>query len=89
MLRLLNIFAFGNYQEYRIMMTSLPALTPAMEHKLRALSIISLAEKSKKIAYNTLLKELENGLLRSLEDLLIDVIYTKTIEGKWIKRMAG
>lgn len=80
--RLLQIFAFGTYQDYRMNAAALPQLTPLMEHKLRSLSIITIAEKNKRIVYTTLLKELEMGSLRSLEDLLIDVIYSKAIEGK-------
>jgi COP9 signalosome complex subunit 7 len=80
--RLLQVFAFGTYQDYRLNKSTLPELTPLMEHKLRSLSIITIGEKNKRIAYTTLLKELEMESLREVEDLLIDVIYTKAIEGK-------
>lgn len=60
-----------------------------MENKLRALTIISLAERgNKRLLYSSLLEELELPSLRSLEDLLIEVIYSKGIEGKMDQKNA-
>lgn len=79
---LLNIFAFGTYSEYRANASSLPALTPPQLKKLRHLTIVSLAAKSKFIPYSLLLQELDIKNLRELEDLIIDAIYADIIHGK-------
>lgn len=79
---LLNIFAYGTVTDYRENQNSLPALTPAMERKLKHLTIVTLATKTKCIPYSVLLKELEIGNLRNLEDLIIEVIYADIIRGK-------
>merc|ERR1712165_230231 len=79
---LLNIFAYGTISDYRQNRESLPDLTPAMEKKLRHLTIVSLANTNKCISYDTLLKELEMKSLRELEDVIIEVIYADIIHGK-------
>lgn len=44
---LLGLFAYGTYGEYLERAASLPALTPAMEKKLRLLTLASLASKTR------------------------------------------
>ncbi|EDO38492.1 predicted protein [Nematostella vectensis] len=80
--QLLNIFAFGTYTDYKDNMGTLPPLTPVQIKKLRHLTIVSLASKSKFIPYSLLLKELEISNLRELEDLIIEAIYADIIHGK-------
>lgn len=80
--RLLTLFAFGVYSDYMSQSDSLPPLTPAMRAKLRALTIVSLAEKTKCISYHTLEQELCIGDRRELEDLVIETIYAKAVIGK-------
>jgi len=80
--KLLNIFAFGTYSDYKANASSLPALTPAQLKKLRHLTIVSFAAKSKFIPYSLLLQELDIKNLRELEDLIIDAIYADIIHGK-------
>ncbi|XP_015764686.1 PREDICTED: COP9 signalosome complex subunit 7b-like [Acropora digitifera] len=79
---LLNIFALGTFAEYKANSSSLPALSPPQLKKLRHLTIVSLAAKSKFIPYSVLLEELDIKNLRELEDLIIDAIYADIIHGK-------
>lgn len=79
---LLNIFAYGTYSDYKAKKGKLPELTPAQLTKLRQLTIVSLATKTKHIPYSVLLQELDIQNLRTLEDLIIEVIYADIIHGK-------
>ena len=49
---------------------------------MRQLTIVGLASEKKHIDYAVLLKELDLGDVRELEDLIIDVIYADIIRGK-------
>lgn len=80
--KLLQLFAFGTYADYKANAESLPALTQPQLTKLRHLTIVSLAAKSKYISYEVLLKELEISNLRELEDLIIEAVYADIIHGK-------
>ncbi|GAM18602.1 hypothetical protein SAMD00019534_017770 [Acytostelium subglobosum LB1] len=79
---LLNIFAFGTYNEYLKNKDALPALTPAMITKLRQLTIVYLSTVSKVIPYAILQEQLGIQSLRELEDLIIESIYQNVIKGK-------
>ncbi|KAL4221022.1 COP9 signalosome complex subunit 7b [Mactra antiquata] len=79
---LLNLFAYGTYKDYKEKKSDLPELTPAMLNKLRQLTMVSLATKTKCIPYRILLEELDIPNLRTLEDLIIEVIYADIIRGK-------
>ncbi|XP_052211891.1 COP9 signalosome complex subunit 7b-like isoform X1 [Dreissena polymorpha] len=79
---LLNLFAYGTFKEYKEKKADLPELTPAMLNKLRHLTMVSLATKTKCIPYRVLLQELDIPNLRTLEDLIIEVIYADIIRGK-------
>uniref|UniRef100_T1IJC1 PCI domain-containing protein n=1 Tax=Strigamia maritima TaxID=126957 RepID=T1IJC1_STRMM len=79
---LLNLFAYGTYSDYLANQANLPELTPPQIQKLRHLTIVSLATKTKCIPYSTLLKELDMKNLRELEDLIIEVIYADIVHGK-------
>ena len=81
-LRLLQVFAFGVYADYVRDASSLPDLSQAMLAKLRALTLVSLAESSKRLAYETLLRELHLADRRQLEDLIIEAVYAKAVAGK-------
>lgn len=80
--KLLNLFAYGTYADYRSHQGELPELTATQAQKLRHLTIVSLAAKTKCIPYSTLLEELDLPNLRELEDLIIEVIYADIIRGK-------
>lgn len=79
---LLRLFAYGTYSDYRVNKESLPALSSAMEKKLKQLSIVTLASKNKCIQYSTLLADLDIRNVRDLEDLIIEVFYAEIVQGK-------
>ncbi|XP_060579892.1 COP9 signalosome complex subunit 7b-like [Ruditapes philippinarum] len=79
---LLNLFAYGTYKDYKEKKSELPELSAAMLNKLRHLTMVSLATKTKCIPYSVLLEELDIPNMRSLEDLIIEVIYADIIHGK-------
>lgn len=79
---LLNLFAYGTYRDYTAKKSELPELSTQMLNKLRHLTMVSLATKSKRIPYKVLLEELDVSNLRTLEDLIIEVIYADVIHGK-------
>ncbi|XP_013407470.1 COP9 signalosome complex subunit 7b-like [Lingula anatina] len=79
---LLNLFAFGTVKDYEENKATLPELTNASLTKLRHLTLVALATKSKVIPYSTLLTELNMKNLRELEDLIIEVIYADIVRGK-------
>lgn len=86
-LKLLNIFAYSTYQEYKKEKNNwnLPELSEPMTIKLRYLTVVSLAKCCRHISYETLLKELEMDSIRELEDLLIDIIYANVIKGNFLE----
>nr|CAB3232931.1 COP9 signalosome complex subunit 7a-like [Phallusia mammillata] len=81
-LKLLNIFAYGTYKDYVQQAAHLLPLSPLMSKKLRQLTVVSLAAKSKYISYESLLAEVDLNNVRELEDLLISAIYSNIIRGK-------
>ncbi|XP_046381079.1 COP9 signalosome complex subunit 7b-like [Haliotis cracherodii] len=84
--QVLNLFAYGTYREYKANVAMLPELTAGQLTKLRHLTIVSLATKTKCIPYSILLEELEIQNVRTLEDLIIEVIYADIIHGKLDQR---
>ena len=44
---MLNLFAFGTYRQYLELKDTLPELSPAMQQKLRHLTIVTLSESNK------------------------------------------
>jgi len=83
---LLNLFAFGTYQQYLEAKDSIPELTSAMQQKLRHLTIVTLSESNKCIPYQVLVQQLDMKNLRELEDLVIEAIYGDVIRGKLDQR---
>merc|ERR1719188_184699 len=81
-LTLLNIFAFGNYKSLLERAEPLPEVTETMRRKLRLLTVVSLAEQNKMLAYNLLMSELDINTVRELEDLVIEGISAGVIQGK-------
>ncbi|XP_067006696.1 COP9 signalosome complex subunit 7b [Anabrus simplex] len=79
---LLQLFAYGVYRQYLEKRNSLPVLTPTQMKKLKHLTIVSTAAKSKLLPYATLLQELDIANVRELEDLIIESIYCGIIHGK-------
>jgi COP9 signalosome complex subunit 7 len=79
-LRVLEVFAYGTLKEYRE--ARLPDLQPAQLKKLQMLTLASLAAENPVLQYEDLLRLLEIGSTRQLEDLIIDSIYEGLIKGK-------
>jgi len=82
-LDVLKLFAYGTYNDYKAKSkeTKLPELGVIELKKLKLLTIVTAAGKSKIIPYSTLMSELEIANVRELEDLIIDAIYNQLIEG--------
>merc|ERR1719282_1922409 len=81
-LTLLNIFAFGNHKSLLECTEPLPEVTETMRRKLRLLTVVSLAEQNKMLAYNLLMSELDINTVRELEDLVIEGISAGVVQGK-------
>lgn len=79
---LLELFAYGTYNDYNASTDQYPPLTSNQLTKLRHLTIVTLASNKKCLPYNILLNELGYNNLRQLEDLLIEVINTGIVGGK-------
>jgi len=79
---LLEIFAYGSYNDYKVKQNELPKLTDKQAKKLKQLTIASLASDNHVIPYSLLLKELDISELRELEDLVIDALYKDIVVGK-------
>lgn len=80
--KLLNVFAYGTYSDYKANRSELPELTTQQLKKLRHLTTVSLATKNKCLPYSLLLSELDIKNVRELEDLIIEVIYADVVRGK-------
>ena len=81
-LTLLNIFAYGSYKSLAECSDPLPEVTEAMRRKLRLLTVVSLAEQNKVLAYSLLMAELAINTVRELEDLVIEGISAGVVQGK-------
>ena len=79
---LLKIFAYGTWSDYQAAAATLPPLTPAQESKLKKLTVLTHALRTKMLGYATLMRELPLGSVREVEDLLIDCIYSGLLEGR-------
>ncbi|KAL6569298.1 COP9 signalosome complex subunit 7 [Orobanche minor] len=82
-LDLLRIFAHGTWSDYKSDSSRLPQLVPDQVLKLKQLTVLTLAETSKVLPYDTLMQELDVTNVRQLEDFLInDCMYVGIIRGK-------
>ncbi|KAI9207084.1 uncharacterized protein BJ171DRAFT_495605 [Polychytrium aggregatum] len=80
--KLLELFAFGTYADYKAQEQSLPPLTDVQIKKLKHLTLVTLSGQSGTLFYQSLLKELEISNVRELEDLIIDAIYLGLVKGR-------
>lgn len=78
----LELFAYGNYLDYKQNTKDYVELNESQLTKLRQLSLLTLTEKHKEIPYDLLRCHLGITETRSLEDLIIDSIYAGLINGK-------
>ncbi|EKX38821.1 hypothetical protein GUITHDRAFT_115147 [Guillardia theta CCMP2712] len=79
---LLQIFAYGTYGDYVTNAGALPPLDESQKLKLKQLTIITLANQNKVIPYATLLQELDFKDTRSVEDCIIEGMYSGLFKGK-------
>jgi len=81
-LHALRMFSQGTYLNYLDKKEYLPELSEPQEKKLKYLTIVTLANRMKRIPYDVLLKELDVDNVRDLEDLIIEAIYSNVISGE-------
>lgn len=81
-LELLKVFSYRTWADYKELSGSLPQLNPAQSTKLKQLSIVTLAERSRILLYSDLLAYLDLSSVRQLEDLIIDAMYQDVLKGK-------
>ena len=79
---LLNLFAYGTFEEYLSAQPQLPALTEPMKKKLRLLTIATIATKEKTIKYEHMQRVLGIDSIRELEDLIIEGTNNSVLKGK-------
>jgi len=87
-LELLRVFAYGTYADYRAK-SDLPKLGPRELTKLKQLSIVEYAAKSKVLSYKQLMSDLEIANVRELEDLIIECVYMSLMQGKLDQRKSA
>ncbi|KHN96869.1 COP9 signalosome subunit 7 (CsnG) [Metarhizium album ARSEF 1941] len=73
-LRLLEVFSYGTYQDYRET-RGLPRLNEPQMLKLRQLTLLTLARDRSNLSYQALQKALGLTSARQLEDLVITAMY--------------
>ncbi|KZV89066.1 hypothetical protein EXIGLDRAFT_722005 [Exidia glandulosa HHB12029] len=83
---LLKIFAYGTYEDYVANKAHLPALNAAQTTKLKCLSLVALASRTRLLPYATLQRSLDIPTIRELEHLIIDAIYQDLLSGKLDQR---
>ncbi|GAB7344214.1 hypothetical protein MBLNU457_2104t1 [Dothideomycetes sp. NU457] len=82
--KLLEIFAWGTWQEYQSASSSLPPLNNTQTHKLRLLTLLTLAARctsSSQLTYSNLQSALSLSTPRELESLVTDAIYADLLSG--------
>ena len=81
--RLLELFAYGTWGDYRRAPPGqLPELSPALQRKLKQLTLMSLARGKRTLEYRDLMQALEVCSVLELEDILISLgLYAGVIRG--------
>ena len=79
---LLKIFGHETYLSYHSRKGELGDLTKEQANKLKQLTIISLATRSRHLKYEDLMRELNVSDIRTLEDIVIEAITNDLIKGK-------
>ncbi|KAH9927440.1 uncharacterized protein BXZ73DRAFT_48901 [Epithele typhae] len=83
---LLQLFSYRTYTDYIQNKDALPPLNDAQITKLKQLTLVSLAQDTRILPYDQLLKVLEMPTIRDLEDLIIEAIYLDIVRGKLDQR---
>lgn len=80
---LLALFAYGTWSDYRASPDSVLPLSSQQQHKLKLLTIVTLANGVRTLPYSHLMSALEVSSVRELEDILItDCFYSGLIRGR-------
>lgn len=83
----LRLFAYGTYADYRADPSKFGGeLSDAQLTKLKMLSVVTMAQSTKTISYDSLLSSLELPGVRELEDLVIQCFYGGILSGKLDQR---
>ena len=78
----LELFAYGTYLDYKASPSSFLDLNDTQLKKLKQLSIISAATKNRIIPYTVLQNETGVEVVRELENLIIETIYSGIITAR-------
>ena len=78
-LKSLKLFAYENYEDYKNDSKEYIALNEKQLKKLKMLSVITMAGKSKTLSYLKLSKDLDIANKKDLEDILLELIYNRLI----------
>lgn len=78
----LEIFAYGTFADYVSRAGSLPELNEAAAFKLRQLTVMSLASKTKNLSYDSIMKETHLSTIRDAEDLVIACVYDGLLKAR-------
>jgi len=87
-LNALEIFAYGTYSDYA-KTPGLPQMNEAQVLKLRQLTVVSLASRSKSLDYAQILRETAVTNVRDAEDLVIACVYDGLLRARLDQRCAA
>ena len=77
--RSLELFAYGNYAEYKANGANYIKLNEKQLKKLKMLSVITMAGESETMGYDQISKDLDIKNKQDLEDILLELIYNRLI----------
>lgn len=84
---LLQLYAYGTWQDYKAHSGKYPPLSDAQQRKLKLLSLVSAADGARTLSYDALLAAAELPSVRALEDALItDCFYGGLLKGRLDQR---
>ncbi|KAI7836235.1 hypothetical protein COHA_009875 [Chlorella ohadii] len=84
---LLQLYAYGTWDDYKASPGKYPQLSAAQQHKLKLLTLVSAADSVRTLGYEDLMRRLELPSVRALEDLLItECFYAGLLKGKLDQR---
>jgi hypothetical protein len=69
--QMMQIFAYGTLTDYEEKKAELPEFKPNMIHKLKLLTLATLAANSRFLPYDALMEKLGVSSVREVEDLII------------------
>jgi COP9 signalosome complex subunit 7 len=79
---LLKVFCFGVWSDYVANQGNLPELTEKQVHKLKQLSLVTMASKRATLPYTDIQKALDLPSQDAVEQLIIDSLYDNLLQGQ-------